>query len=157
MTPRAAVTLVIVFLAFAFGCSSKKSSTVEQAQAPSTGLPQVVVDEPGLEGATVDSVYRQITPDVEATPIDGRQDEWMVIHTWMRARSMPENLFVMDDAERLEKEGKLADTSIVTFVYYRYPLKAKDLDAIRESVAVRTRRPDWPPAKLLAELKNPKS
>jgi len=139
-------------LALVLGLACKQDPAPAKGHTQVASLPQVVVDEPGLGGVQVDSVYRQITTDAEATPILGTADRWMVVHTWMRMVSMPESLFVMDDMERLEKAGKATDKTVVTFVYYRYPLTAPNLDAVRESVRARVSQAPWPPAKVQSAL-----
>lgn len=149
--PRTCFEMVFL-LGIALGAACKHEPAPGENAKPTATLPQVVVDEPGLGGVQVDSVYRQITTDAEATPILGQEHRWMVVHTWMRIASLPESLFVMDDMDRLEKAGKATDQTMVSFVYYRYPLTAKSLDAVRESVAARTRQAPWPPAKVQAAL-----
>lgn len=142
--------ILLLGIAFAPGCNKKPLPT--KSTTRSVALPEVVVDEPGLNGMQVDSVYRQITTDAEATPALGKSNRWMVVHTWMRIPSMPESLFVMDDMDRLEKAGKANDSTRVSFVYYRYPLSAANLDAVRESVRMRTQQVPWPPGKVRAAL-----
>lgn len=134
--------------------SCAKQETARPVAVPHHHLSGILVDEPGLGGAQVDSVYRQITPDVEASPILNQKGRWLVEHKWMRFDVMPESLFVMDDTERLEKAGKIDDSTMVGMVFYRYPLVVSDLDAVRESVRVRVQRPDWPPASVLQAVRD---
>jgi len=141
---------VLLLLTIAPACKREPAPT---KKAASSGfLPQVVVDEPGLGGIQVDSVYRQITTDAEATPVLGKPQQWMVVHTWMRLSTLPDSLFVMDDMDRVERSGRANDSSKVSFVYYRYLLSAASLDAVRESVKLRTHTPPWPPPKVYSAL-----
>lgn len=147
---RPAVAILLV-CALGFSCKKSASDAKSVSHAADLGL---LIDEPGLSGMQVDSIYRQITPDIEATPALNDTGKWMIVHTWMRLRAMPDSLFVMDDVDRLEKSGRVSDSMKVDFVYYRYPVTAHSLEAVRESTITRTQATIWPPEKVRAALKS---
>jgi len=146
---RPAVVILLVCV-LVLGC--KKTAHVAKSVSHGPDL-SLLVDEPGLNGMQVDSVYRQITPDIQATPALNDTGRWMIVQSWMRLHTMPDSLFLMDDMDRLEKAGRVSDSMRVAFVTYRYPVTAHSLDAVRESALARTQALVWPPARVREAMK----
>lgn len=139
---------MIVLALLATGCARREQTATGPAPPSQTGA-DILVDEPGLAGIVVDSVYRQITPDAQASPVVGQRHRWLVEHTWLRTRFLwPESLFTMDRVMVMT----LPDSTSMSFVGYRYLVRAVNLDAVIESVQTRTQGPDWPPEKLMQEV-----
>lgn len=135
--------LLLVSWFSVLGCAPENTQSPETSNAGA--LAGFMVEEDLVAGVAVDSVWRQLTPDMNGSPAQDREGLWVIQFGWLRVPSRPESLYTYEDMFRLEDEGVIDENTILSPASYRFGVEARDLEEATAGAVARMEGPDWPP------------
>jgi hypothetical protein len=149
---RLSSTLALAACVLSVGCSKKTARAPVWATGGMGPPPWVQIDEMPLDDVKVDTLWRQLGPDVQGSPALNRRGQWLIVHTWYLTRDMPESLRTMDEMLRLQAQGRISSNTQGSLVRYSYLTDANNMIEAAESASARMRSKDWPPERVRADL-----